>query len=119
MNTYYIDYSAVKTEVDLFEWAKCTFSLPPYELTETVKNSISQTVAFQIWDKLVEIKQNKVIIYESFSRHQSSEVKLIMNGTAETEGWKSILGFHFYREHLIHVRFEQNPKTKGKRPPKG
>ena len=113
---YKLDYSKVKTERDLLEWASETFGLPSIENVELTNNSKTQTVIWQIWDKFVESGKKEIIIYESYPRHQSTEVRAILDGTEQTEGWKSVLGFHFYREHFIWVRFEQDPITKGKRP---
>lgn len=115
---YKLDYSKVKTEEDLLEWAMESFDLPPIKQDKLINNSKSQTVLWQIWDKFVEAGDKEVVIFESYPRHQTKEVLEILNGTEKMDGWKSILGFHFYREHFIWVRFEQDPETKGKRPKK-
>ncbi|MDQ8209541.1 hypothetical protein QEH52_18595 [Coraliomargarita sp. SDUM461003] len=108
MNTCVIDYAKIKTEKDLSDWVELHFPLQNPERKK--KANADDAGALQIWDYLVENQIKKFEIFESYPTNASATINKRM------KVWKSILGFHLYRDNLISVTFTPNPQTKGKKP---
>lgn len=108
MNSCILDYSELKTRDDLLGWVDTRFPLKNPKRKE--KAFSDDAGAFQIWDYLVENEIKEFEILESYSSHASPDLKRILGS------WRSILGFHLYRDNLISLKFSPNPQTKGKKP---
>jgi len=118
MESRTLDYSVIRREEDLLAWVEEQFPLKDSK-REVKRRSPTQSAVFQIWGYLVENKIKHLQILESYPRHAAPEIKAIIEGggvSAGEESWKSILGFHLYRDNLIHVEFIPNPETIDKTP---
>lgn len=105
-----LDHSRVRTVPQLVAWVCSTFRLdtqPGKPLTDPTE------CLYLLFHTLGERKQHYILL-ESYPRHMSEEVRGVLDGNPD---WRSVLGFHLWRDHLVQVAFFQDPETKGKQPP--
>ena len=106
-----IDYSVVRTTVDLLLWACEEFKLSNKTRAKAEIADV-KGVLYDLWDALAARAQSYVVL-ESYPRRKTFDVRSILDSP---HGWRSVLGFHLSREYLVEVVFLQDPETKGTRP---
>lgn len=86
-----LDYAAVRTQQELFDWASRELSLTssPSDAQEFLKYMFEVLAQRGMWYRIVEYHVDQI----------TPEVDRLINGFGEIEdGWKQVLGFHLIRE---------------------